>query len=824
MRQSLKQTSNKQGDGPDLSLDRDEQIGFVERAVKRNKNNIIFFSKSAYGISSFLEKKLTKHLVNHNTDVIYIKQQRDDDLFLNIKTAILRKKRKQSIKKALPINSRDIVDLVLAIIGIIAIIMGISVACIEYMWGTADAWLIGGATIFSTIASFLPIICIPKIIKKVSTNPKADGHYDIHSKWLSNFFKKDSKSSPNKALYLIIDDVQDVDAHIFKEWIQLFQKSGIHNFYCIYVFSDIDVNYPTNNENYCILGTKEAQKCDTSDFPAPTVDLVKLIYETFKGEKSNESYAEHILSKSGGDIYKIGFLIAEKAPVLYTPLEEKILRLLILYKNELTKDSIYKICKKSETLFVEHDAEIDQCLKKLKELNLISEDATSSLYSHKCIPLELDPKNPDNNVYSNDICKRELLSHFKEIGVDKLTRSDLNLAYDFAKDHCYADKQTYAKRILLDYLKNGGRIENKGNAERADEILKASGLSKQNEIDCYMASLYHYLHTNYHEASEWIAHVSSKDGNFIKLKALIMNRLRDLSKAEALLEECLYVENQKEKKALILAILVSVYFHSKQISKVGELYEEWAPKISGCENFGYFLRNVAWYHNDWDNLYRKAIENFVKFEDDFGRFTVLANWGNAYIESNLQMAFEKLDEAKVGLETFGEHKCSHVYNDLGISHLLKGESFETAKTFFNAAVQYSNENRLPRIFSSINLACCYVRINEPEKALKMMTDVEKEVEEHELVRVREKYYTNRLFIEFVNGNKTLESWIDKVEKYRDRYHPEDTDRLLEFYKNAPNKYTQDLFNKLYSPCNLVYWDVNPFKILDNGLLDKALTN
>jgi|GEM_PF-3288490 len=822
-----KQVNDKKGNiRPDLSLDREEQIELVKQKVKNTKT-FIFSSKSEYRISPFLKDNLAKSLSDRETDIVYIKQQRNDDLLYNIKQKVRSDKCNPSIVKAVAKTDRVRLKRFFKYVRRFLILASFMAVIIEFIAG-----IIG--LVIGLIAEFSPYV-LSRVVKKVTNNPNSGEKLDLNSAWLSKFFKNYNDLFPNRVLYFIMDEVQHVDADVFEEWVRLFKQSTIDKFYCIYVFSDI--NDIEDNENYRTLA-KSGNNCYTTSFPAPTVKLIKEIYEKYTGKTLNDKMARDILSQSGKNAETISHLIEDNSQILYTPIDKKVLRLLSVYSNSLSKDVIYKICKnsadensanKTSGTIINNSQEFDMCLEKLKKLNLISEDCNGEYYCYTYTQSQLDLRNLNNDVGLTEICQRDLLDYyFTEIGADKLTRSDLTLAYRFAKVWSYSDKQIYAKKILIDYLKNGGKIESKGNIENTNDILEDSGvLLHKTEIDCYIASLYYYLHNDYEQALEQINHVLEEKrntGNFIKLNALIMNRLRNLKEAKTLLEKSLEQEKNPSQQPLLLAILVSVHLHSNDLPRIGELYATWKTQMSEHENWGYFLRNVAWHHKDREKLYKKAIEKFENSADDFGRFTVLANWGNAYIETDRALAFKKLNEAKKGLELFGEHKCCHVYNDLGISYLLNNDTgdVEKAKVFFEMACNV-NKEKMPFIFSSINLACCYVRTNEFEKALKLMVDLEAEVVKYKLDRVREKYYVNRLFIEFVNGAKDLKSWINKVAEYPDRYYPKRTYDLLYFYGSTDSKYNPELFNKLYSPCNLAYWDINPFKILDNSLLDKALT-
>lgn len=90
--------------------------------------------------------------------------------------------------------------------------------------------------------------------------------------------------------------------------------------------------------------------------------------------------------------------------------------------------------------------------------------------------------------------------------------------------------------------------------------------------------------------------------------------------------------------------------------------------------------------------------------------------------------------------------CHIIYNDLGVCLLLMKDSnrINDAIIYFKLSIVYS-KNKMPRLFANINLACCYAFIKQTDKAVAIIRELEKEVDSHELDRVREKYYANRIF-------------------------------------------------------------------------------
>lgn len=132
---------------------------------------------------------------------------------------------------------------------------------------------------------------------------------------------------------------------------------------------------------------------------------------------------------------------------------------------------------------------------------------------------------------------------------------------------------------------------------------------------------------------------------------------------------------------------------------------------------------------------------------------------------------------------------------------------------------YNIKNSMPKIFTAINMACLNAVSGNTSKAVNLLRDLEVEIEEHPLDRVRQKYYINRLLVECLSGNKNIDGLIAQTEKYLDRYHPEQTEEALQVYQGfskSPYLFDKQLWRKLYSPCGLAYWYMDPLKLLPKG--------
>ena len=138
-------------------------------------------------------------------------------------------------------------------------------------------------------------------------------------------------------------------------------------------------------------------------------------------------------------------------------------------------------------------------------------------------------------------------------------------------------------------------------------------------------------------------------------------------------------------------------------------------------------------------MFQLALSDFRRDGDDFGYYTTLCNQGHALSkEGKLDRALTVLNEAKEGLERLSKVNLHIIYNNLGLCYLLLNK-YREAHRYLLLANQMS-KNPMPRIFSSINIACTEALMGKKKEALSRLVSIEKEVADHTLDRVRQKYY------------------------------------------------------------------------------------
>lgn len=190
------------------------------------------------------------------------------------------------------------------------------------------------------------------------------------------------------------------------------------------------------------------------------------------------------------------------------------------------------------------------------------------------------------------------------------------------------------------------------------------------------------------------------------------------------------------------------------------------------------------------------------------------------LENSYSDEFRQLEN---GFLEFGENNMHIFYNNWAIAELLN-KNFETANKLLNMADAFSHSN-MPHIFITINRACLCVAKGGYESALTIINNLESDVENIPVDRVKQKYYINKALIYFAN-NILNDDIIKKCQQYPDRYVPKLTYQKIKFYQDklkTSQIYNTTDFINCFCPCYLEYWYINPLKLLSEKTINKILS-
>lgn len=685
------------------------------------------------------------------------------------------------------------------------------------LWGERSS------SILSNLIKEIPYAggLLSTLLEKKSIANIYTGDYScVHVELLQNYLLRLAESQ-DKHILLIIDNAQKANENILS-FFRLLNKlnSKIH---ILFTITD------TKSAEYLKLKnsiTIEENKspCEIQ-FSQPTKKLVCEIAKLFNKELDNNK-AEYILLSSNYNIHQILQLLTNDKTITVDQLsllDKEIISLLSICYYGLSMIELTSILLLNEKIYHQHlQDEVNSSILKLKEYSLIKQKHTRT---------EIYTINGSNNPISKEILNEHIvnlynetlvLEYFNNKSIFNLSYDEIMLGYRIAKKHNFINKTTnYARCILKKTLCSGENLKN--------DIFNDAQLNTNDYNNIMTAAIYYSKQREFSNALACLEKNNNcNNHDYNKLKAVLLDRVRRLDESIPELNKCIEKENDKTHKAILLSYLATSLLHSNKIKEAQELFIKWNEKLKGCRNYGYFLRTMASAFCDGRFFLEEALLNFKLNEDDFGYYSTLCNYGySLMIHNQILEAYSKLEEAENGLKKYGTNMCHIIYNDLGVCLLLMKDSnrINDAIIYFKLSIVYS-KNKMPRLFANINLACCYAFIKQTDKAVAIIRELEKEVDSHELDRVREKYYANRIFLEYASGNMNLKDFIELNELFPDRYAPERShDRCLFYQKVMENNipFSYDMLTELYSPCGLVYWFVDPLKLLSNHILDYTLS-
>lgn len=547
------------------------------------------------------------------------------------------------------------------------------------------------------------------------------------------------------------------------------------------------------------------------EFDRPQIKLIKEIGQLYDVKVSAEE-AKAILDSTQQNIHAIIKQIRNiKTRCIPTPLstfEKAIVFVLHIWSEHLEEKILAEIVVSSEAFAPNPNDAVQEALLSLRKRKLITYENQSWILTGHHDPQiqEVLSSLADTLFYKNII--------YNYLSPERIGRYHSELRYSLSKDiNCTTrtDARLYLRHLII----HGKQVPQ---ALLADAHLKKGVCG-----DCILAGITYCRERKYQNAFEWIDSIPTNQmtDDIEAFRATLLNRIRRSEEAENALLQCLGKNIEPSRQNLLRAFLVSTYIHMERLSDAQKVYILGKDLYPDSSLHGYLVRNATsafvGYQKD---LYEEALRDFKRDGDDFGYYTTLCNQGYALCKNgDPHNGFLLLSQAKDGLEAFPQTNLHIIYNDLGICYLLLGDYQEAYNYLFLA--RSLAVNSLPRIFATINLACTEAVMNQTGNALILLDSIETDVNEHRLDRVRQQYYINRLLIEYLHGNRRIQPLIKKALTHPDRYNPDRTQYAVRVYerfmvsKKPPQRHR---WKDLFSPCGLVYWYMDPLKLLPEGII------
>lgn len=754
----------------DNYANRDKEYNIIKEILKTNNQVIFIKSGKAIGVTSFLEDKLQPQLQQEG----YLALKINADRFSSISDAIL--------------------DYIIKDLELYEIMQ----KCFNEKYGSK------GSSISEKISLGIPYIgnIVSFALKEKTALPMYTGNFSSAIEGILTIF---FSSITNEKIVILIDSAQSINEESYSTINDLIRYSEVK---FVLAITEENDNYLKLNNYICV---KKIKACEMV-FPQPYAELVIEIGKLFNVDISKKN-ANQIIEASQKNIHRI---ISTFNKIDYSQLltswDKAIIRILSIFKIGLSKDELSEIIKNCELFSECPEQSLATSLSILLSYDIIEGNDSRYILTYSSHPdiIKISESLPHQLIYKNAILKS-----FDKTKI--ISKSEAITLYQIAEGIEDNSIKKYARLKIKFFLQDGSKIDKR-------TITNAS-FDDHNCNDCVVCSIIYARKRQYNLAVKWLEKVNI-DSN-IDLKTfygILLNRIREHHKAEIVLTECMSENSNIESKVIIASYLISNYIHQEKLEDAQRIYLNAVKDYINAPNIGYLVRNATSAYSGYQkDMYEIALAVFYNSNDMFGYYTTLCNQGYRLLETDKVNATKKLKESLEYIKLYGENITHIVSNNLGLAYLYSNKYDEAKECFL--CVTNSEEINMPYIFSKINLSFCNALSGNKQKAHNDIAHLKNVVDDHPLDRVRQKYYINKLLIDFICGYNIDNDTLKMARKYVDRYYPEKTERTIAFIlrnKKVKNIKT-NIIIKYYSPCGLAYWFVNPLKIFPEGFLDEIIT-
>ncbi len=545
--------------------------------------------------------------------------------------------------------------------------------------------------------------------------------------------------------------------------------------------------------------------CGDINFPSPSIELVMKLSQ-YQGKELSCEEARNIISFCSGNIYKIRECVETgsfDSGFIYNVIESGIISVCDIYHTVIEKNRLFEILCSYRELILNYMS-FQNSIDKLSAYGIIEDSVVNIKIIGANHPIATEIRN--NNI-EHIIYQKIVYEYLSKNNPSNL--HELKLLYLLSLDYESQRSREWLELLILNTMENQLSIDR--------DLLE--------RLSLYDVSLLRIVaYTYVREYSRALKDLDEFKKNHLlssdiqRLYAVLLNRCRKHKKAEKFLTHCLAgVDNN-----IIAAYLISNYVHQEKIVEAEEFIKDYV-KHAPFENIGYVYRNGAAIKFSDLKYFEVALEAFKNAEDDYGYNTTLCNFAirRALTIDDCQCEKDLLT-AKDYLERFNHSDLHIIYNNLGLYYILHKREKEAEK--YLKIAEMKSATSMPSIFSRINQAALMLKQGFVKESKEYFDSIIISAPDAQVERVKQKYYINKLLIYYANAQK-LEKHIENASVHPDRYDPNYTKKILDFYRQRINKkedYHSSDFDKLFCPCYLEYWYVNPLKLID-GNLNKLLT-
>ena len=636
--------------------------------------------------------------------------------------------------------------------------------------------------------------------------------------------------SKKHQICLFLDNVQELDdwsAHLLSVTVGRAYK-GIR-----YVAGFVMRETSTSNalDRFALKSKDIGYGITSRVFPKPDEEFIYQ-YALASNLNWSSSQCAAIAAATGGDIYRIRAAIAAmggsnllfpKAIKELSPVEQTILALLAIARQNLRLSDILALCMGDTTIFVEDEREVHESLARLSAVGQISQ---TSLPDGDCL-ITLQP--------SSDSVMQEMQNSFIEIlhlkgqmydyfsRVEKTSGRHSNsevapLLYRLAKKVDPENIDLRLRDIIRLSLQMGSRSIAEEFIDRAVSPSRADFQTLQD----YIAKLAFLVSIKrFERILELIEKSPRAEWQQLRLvqifKGIALNRCRLHSDSEKILAKLSDNPSSLEELVILISYRIVGRIHDNDTAGARELFLNYRDILSKASNYGYFLRNGADVCEGLQatDILTEAIRCHEKNKDTFGIATTLCNRGAKLAQMGFpEEGLRDVEQAYDLLEVFGVHHLGIVLGNLAHC-LLYLEMFEMAEQTCRKALRYMGKD-LPRVYTLLNLAAAQLLQNKRDLTIETVKQAVSESEQLAVDRTRQKAYLNGALIALLAESPAtfVESLCIKALQHPDRWNPIITiQRIAEIRRMLAEDTPKSLslFFTFYSPCSLLYWYQNPLE-------------
>ena len=607
-------------------------------------------------------------------------------------------------------------------------------------------------------------------------------------------------------IYIFVDSAEQINENSYNLIANLAMSDNI----CIILaVGDQNENFKKLQNRISIY--HEIRTC-TVLFHAPEKHLVGLLCNAY-GYSLNDQKIDQLLLSTGHNIHLIIEQIRQwgnGALLELTALAEAIINVLYICRPGLEYSILCQILRNTTVHTENENTEVSSILNKLEQADCVQHILQEEKQVWKIQSLNHPSVQLAISSYANTLYYKSIVyDYYAKLDLD-VDLSMLGIVYELSQLFSRTKTHLYARKLVEIKLKRGEII--------TPELFASAELTKRSNYEIILAMLYYCRERDYKEALNWLETIKGKKRlEYSNLHAIILNRLKKLEQANEELEACVSAETDEKRLNILYSYHVANYIHLGLREQVEDYFDIAYQKLTGSENHGYFSRNMASAVSideieKKEYYYKKAIDNFMQHNDDFGLYSTICNRGNSLcVARRPQKALQDIECAARGLQQFGETHLHIVYNDFGMCTLML-KDYSSSEKYLSIAKSLAF-NHMPLINVCINQACLWSCLGQFERALDILKNIEGDVIRHKVDNNRRKYFTNRLWIDYMLGLSHLQDYFRENRQLISKYVRSNT---LEQYRTIMDRgepYSDDLWDSLYFPAGLAYWYVNPLKLV-----------